>query len=199
MMLDSSKLMEPASPSLTMCRVDHPSDVVWVTGEDAELLRGTGWHPAPLPASKGGGSSIAAAAVGNSSTADALKQQGNTFYLRGSHIDALHTYIKALAALREQQENGNPASPTSALEIDLLNNCAAVGLALNIPEGAAVAAAYARQASQAAAARNDGVRLQKALLREGKALMAVHRCAPELGKLDCYAHDISDGVRRCSM
>lgn len=106
---------------------------------------------------------------------------GNALYLRGSSIDALHAYIKALTAVRGQKaDNSADSSPAATaqlaqLEIDLLNNCAAACLALKVPEGAALAAAYARRAAQAAQVAGDEQRAHKALVREGKALLAMHR------------------------
>jgi hypothetical protein len=159
--------------------VDHPSDVIWVTEEDRQLLEGTGWCPAPLPAGKGGASTATAAAEG--STAEGLKQQGNTLYLGGSLVDALHVYIKALGLVRDMRKDNSVREDQVAsdelckLEIDLLNNCAAAGVGLKITEGAALAAAYAGKAARLAAASGDSRRAQKALLREGKALYAMQR------------------------
>jgi hypothetical protein len=171
--------------------VDHPSDIIWVTGEDTGLLKDTGWRPAPLPASKGGGSGTNTSAAASSAT-NTLKQRGNALFLRGNCIDALHTYLKALATVKDMQR-ARPSNSRSApepddlcrLQVDLLNNCAAACLALHVAEGAALAAAYAGRAAKVAQAAGDIQRVQKALLREAKALLAMHRYAQTITHQQC--------------
>jgi hypothetical protein len=186
--------------------VDHPSDVVWVTAEDVTLLEGAKWHPAPLPISKGGNTS--SSPTTSSNPAEALKHQGNTLYLRGSWVDALHTYIRGLAALKDLRTGSSDSRSTPEsddlckLEIDLLNNVAAAGLALKIPEGAALAAAYAGKAARLATGSGDKQRAQKALLREGKALLAMQRygskqtCVPHCAPLMALASSTMPSIVR---
>jgi hypothetical protein len=142
-------------------RVDHPSDLVWITSSDDPLLEGTGW----TPVAQASGSSGQLAPAG---TPLAYKQHGNALYLRKSYIDALHAYRQGFAAL----EASDTASETnSQLRVDLLNNCAACCLSLGTPEAAATGVGYARAAQQAAGPGGNA----KAQLREANALLAAYR------------------------
>jgi hypothetical protein len=144
------------------CRVDHPSDLIWVTRPDDPLLQGTGWAP---PAAILDGSQQQAAA----STPIACKQRGDRFALHGSHIDALHAYRQGLAAL--EAAGGQAEGQSQQLRVDLLTGCAACCLSLGTPETAATGVAYVRAAQQAAGPGGNA----EAQLMEAKGLMAAHR------------------------
>jgi hypothetical protein len=148
--------------AVTLCRVDHPSDLIWISGPDDPLLQGTSWAP---PVAQVPGSSGQLAPAG---TPLAYKQRGNALYLRKSYIDALHAYRQGLTAL----EAADTASDKNTqLRIDLLNNCAACCLSLGTPEAAATGVGYARAAHQAAGPGGNA----KAQLREAKLLMGAAR------------------------
>jgi hypothetical protein len=125
-------------------------------------------------------------------------------FLAGSCIDALHTYLKAVNLVRDRQKapnSNNETAPASSdlckLEIDLLNNCAAACLALNVTEGAALAAAYAGKSARVAQAAGDQQRAQKALLREGKALLEMHRCVRARTTCTCNRSPVWCAVGLC--
>jgi hypothetical protein len=148
--------------SLCAHRVDHPSDLVWITRPGDPLLQGTSWTPPPTPQ---GGSHQEP----TGSTPSACKQRGDHFQLHGSLIDALHAYRQGVAAL--EAAGGQEDWESQQLRVDLLSSCAACCLSLGTPEAAATGAAYARAAQQAAGPGGDA----RAQLMEAQGLMAAHR------------------------
>lgn len=156
--LDREQWYAPVRP-----RVDHPSDLVWITSPDDPLLEGTGWS-LPAPVSDAPTPSLSTQQQPTASPL-AYKQQGNALYLRKSYVDALHAYCGGLEALSQSEPDNRQ------LRVDLLNNCAACCLSLGTPEAAATGVAYARAAQQTAGPGGNA----KAQLREAKALLGACR------------------------
>lgn len=178
-------------------RLDHPSDLVWITHTEHPLLSHLQPHlPAAwlqqLPPPKHAQASSSPSLHDPWSTHDpaALRAYGNQLYLKRSYIDALYMYEHALAALVPSRAAASPeaTSGTSTqagsspgqvqLTVDLINNCAAVCLSLGTVEAGAAAVGYARRAMEHAACAGGGhanAAAVKAQLRLGKALVACSR------------------------
>jgi hypothetical protein len=144
------------------CRVDHPSDLIWMTSPDDphRLLEGTGWAPHTTRGTN---------QQQPSDTLVTCIQRGHALYSSSSYIDALHAYLRGLKALEATGIQAGAAS--RQLRIDLLNNCAACCLSLGTPEAAATGVGYARAAHQAAGPGGNS----KGQLREATLLMGAGR------------------------